>query len=78
MTNRGLLPEIETFLQRAGMAETYFGQQAVGNCKLVSRLREGKRVWPETEIRIRAWMEANKGYRGRSKARPVEQARAAS
>lgn len=78
MTNRGLLPEIESFILRTGMGEAYFGQQAVGNCKLVSRLRLGKRVWPETEIRIRAWMEANKGYRGRSKARPVEQARAAT
>ncbi|MEO1949273.1 hypothetical protein [Thioclava sp.] len=43
------------------MAETYFGKRAVGNSELVSRLRGGGRVWPETEEKARAFMKERRG-----------------
>lgn len=43
------------------MAETYFGKRAVGNSELVSRLRGGGRVWPETEEKARAFMKKRRG-----------------
>jgi hypothetical protein len=51
-----LLQEIEGFLSETGMGETYFGKKSAGNSELVARLRDGRRVWPETEIKIRSFM----------------------
>lgn len=51
-----LLAEIEAFLSETGMGETYFGKRSVGNSEVVSRLRDGKRVWPDTETRIRSFI----------------------
>lgn len=52
-----LLDEIEKFIERTGMAETYFGVQAARNPHLVRRLRNGGRVWPETAANVRAFMQ---------------------
>lgn len=51
-----LLGEIEAFISRTGMGESYFGRLAAGNTELVARLRRSGRVWPETEDRVRAFM----------------------
>lgn len=51
-----LLTEIEAFLSRTGMGASYFGKTAVGNSELVPRLRSGGRIWPETEMKVRAFM----------------------
>lgn len=51
-----LLTEIQDFLASTGMGASYFGKAACGNSELVSRLRAGRRVWPETEDRVRAFM----------------------
>lgn len=40
----------------AEMGESYFGKAACGNSELVARLRNGGRVWPETEAKIRAFL----------------------
>lgn len=58
MTNtpNTLLDEIEAFLARFPMGESYFGKRAVGNSEVVARLRSGGRVWPETEQALRAFM----------------------
>jgi len=53
-----LLTDIEGFLAETGMGESYFGKRAVNNSELVPRLRDGGRVWPETEERIRQFMAA--------------------
>lgn len=55
MTNN-LLSEIEGFLARTEMGASYFGKASCGNSEVVDRLRSGRRVWPETEIKIRAFM----------------------
>jgi len=48
-----LLHSITDYCRRVGMAETTFGRRAVNDGKLVSRLRQGGRVTPETVQRVR-------------------------
>lgn len=73
--SNALLSDIETFLQATGMGEYRFGLLAAKNGRLVERLRAGRsngrpaRVWPETEIEIRAFM--------RQRAAPAKQGEAA-
>ena len=50
-----LLADIEAFLLRREMAPSSFGA-IIGDRHLVRQLRQGRRVWPETEARIRAKM----------------------
>lgn len=57
---RPLLEEIDTFLSETGMGESYFGKRATGNSELVSRLRNGRRVWPETEEKVRTFIAAQR------------------
>jgi hypothetical protein len=47
-----LLAEIEAFLAESGMGESYFGKRASGNSELVARLRQNRRVWPETADKV--------------------------
>lgn len=51
-----LLADIEAFLSQTGMGESYFGKRAIGNSEVVKRLRDGGRVWPETEEGLRKFM----------------------
>lgn len=51
-----LLSDIDKFLAETGMSAGYFGWCAVKNWRLVERLRDGGRIWPETEAEIRAYM----------------------
>lgn len=51
-----LIQEIEKFLAAQDMGASYFGKKAVGNSEVVPRLRDGGRVWPETEAKIRSFM----------------------
>ena len=56
MVHSRLLSDIEQFIERTGVAPTRFGQLAIGDRHLVRTLRAGRRVWPETEARIRQFM----------------------
>ena len=51
-----LLAQIEAFLSETGMGASYFGKTSVGNSEVVARLRDGRRVWPETEAGIVRFM----------------------
>ncbi len=51
-----LLTDIRAFLAQFGMGPSYFGKAACGNSELVSRLESGRRVWPETEAKVRTFM----------------------
>ena len=64
-----LLSEIEQFMAEANLGPHRFGLLAAKNGRLVDRLREGRRVWPETEKQIRDFMRSN-----RPKARKTESA----
>ena len=51
-----LLADVEAFLARHSMAATPFGDSALGDRHFVRQLREGRRVWPETEEKVRGFM----------------------
>ncbi len=55
-----LLSDIEAFLLRCSIAPSTFGAM-VSDRHLVRQLRQGRRVWPETEGRIRAKMNEIEG-----------------
>lgn len=65
-----LLADIEEFLAETGVSDATFGR-AIGNGRLLDRLRAGAtpkkanptRVWPETEVKIRAFMLAERQRR---------------
>jgi hypothetical protein len=69
-----LLKDIEAFLADTGMGEYRFGWLAVKNGRLLEHLRKTRknglpaRVWPETEIQVRAFMETERRRRQAEKA----------
>ncbi|MDF3606301.1 hypothetical protein PE067_09235 [Paracoccus sp. DMF-8] len=71
-----LLQKIEAFLSETGMGESYFGKKSVGNSELVSRLRQNRRVWPETEAKAISFMLSERSRirsRGYVPATPTQQ-----
>jgi hypothetical protein len=54
-----LIKEIDAFKQRSGLSDFRIGFLAARNGRLVERLRNGGRVWPETEDRIRSFIAEN-------------------
>lgn len=58
-----LLTEIEAFLSDTEMSPSYFGKKAVGNSELVSRLQKGRRIWPDTEWKVRLFIETERKRR---------------
>lgn len=53
-----LLSDIEAFMEAQGLSPTRFGHDALGDKHFVKQLRAGRRVWPETERRVRQFMAA--------------------
>jgi hypothetical protein len=51
-----ILAEIDVFLRTHGMKESTFGRKAAKDWKLVRELRGGRRLWPETERKLREFM----------------------
>jgi hypothetical protein len=51
-----LLHDIETFCADRNMSASTFGQLARGDRHLVRQMRDGRRTWPETEVKIRKFM----------------------
>ena len=51
-----LLDDIEAFLETHGMSPTRFGDDALGDRHFVKQIRQGRRVWPETEAKARRFM----------------------
>ena len=64
-----LLNDIMDFLAETGMGEYRFGLLAASNGRLTEQLRKKRkngapsRVWPETEIKIRQFMEEERRRR---------------
>lgn len=52
-----LLDDIEAFLETQELSATALGHQALGDRHFVRQLRMGRRVWPETEAKVRQFME---------------------
>jgi len=55
-----LLDEISNYCRQVGMAESTFGRLSINDGKLMSRLRTGGRVTPETVARLRGFITDNK------------------
>jgi hypothetical protein len=51
-----LLTDIELFIDTHGLSATKFGEVAMGDRHFVKQLRNGRRVWPETEAKVRQFM----------------------
>lgn len=64
-----LLSEIDAFLATENIGEHRFGILAANNGRLVERLRSGRRVWPDTEERVRAFI---KDRRRRAVSEPAQ------
>ncbi|MDP3936708.1 MAG: hypothetical protein Q8R92_01075 [Deltaproteobacteria bacterium] len=55
-----LLTEVEAFLVESGLGEHRFGILAVKNGRLVERLRNNRRIWPDTEMKVRAFIRSRR------------------
>lgn len=51
-----LLTEIEAFCAAHDMAPTRFGELALNDKPFVSQLKTNRRLWPETEAKVRQFM----------------------
>ncbi len=60
-----LLTDIDAFLRVHKLSDSAFGRQALNDWKLIRQLRAGRRLWPDTEGRVRTFMA---GYRPRARA----------
>lgn len=60
-----LLTEIDAFLKAHGMAESRLGELALNDKRFVWQLRnKGRRVWPETEAKVRHFMVSYRAGQG--------------
>lgn len=53
-----LLTDIEAFMVLHEMGAATFGDQAMKDRHLVRQLRNGRRLWPETEAKVRQFMDS--------------------
>ena len=53
-----LLDAIVAFTKASGMSEITFGRKAMSDPHFVRQLRNGRRVWPETEAKVRKFIES--------------------
>lgn len=51
-----LLSDIEAFCTAHNLSKWQFGQQALNDRPFVAQLENGRRVWPETEAKVRRFM----------------------
>jgi len=56
MAQETLLRDIDAFIARTGVSDSAIGRGSVNDWKFVRDLRGGRRVWPETEAKVRAFM----------------------
>lgn len=51
-----ILTDIEAFLKAQAMTPTAFGRAALGDPRFVFQVRDGRRLWPQTERTVRDFM----------------------
>ncbi len=52
-----LLRDVDLFLKLTGMKPTNFGRDAINDRGLMTKLRRGRKLWLDTEQRVRAYMD---------------------
>jgi len=72
-----LLQELDAFALETGLSEHRVGIILAKNGRLIPRLREGRRIWPETEQQVREAMAKERADRASSRT-PSEAGDAAS
>lgn len=66
-----ILQDIEAFLSATGMTKTEFGLSALNDGKLIDNLRDGRRIWPETEKKIRDFIKSHRAPEARAESGQV-------
>jgi hypothetical protein len=56
MNNDELIRELDSFLNRYGIADSTFGIRAVGDSHLVQRIRNGRPIRRSTILKIRKYI----------------------
>lgn len=51
--------EMEAAAARLGIEPSTLGERAGQGGRFYSRLKDGKRVWPETAAKVREWIASN-------------------
>jgi hypothetical protein len=59
-----LLSDIVAYCEAQGMKPTRFGELALNDKPFVSQLENGRRVWPETEAKVRRFMATHRPDHG--------------
>lgn len=59
-----LASEIETAAASLGISPSTLGARAGQGGRFYVRLKDGKRVWPETAAKVRGWIAAQTGASG--------------
>jgi hypothetical protein len=54
-----LLETVERFVAASGLSEITVGRKALNDPHFVRQLRAGRRCWPETEEKVRAFIREN-------------------
>jgi 2,4-dienoyl-CoA reductase-like NADH-dependent reductase (Old Yellow Enzyme family) len=55
-TGHTLIAAIDAFLKERSLSHVSFGRAAMNDPHFVRDLRKGRRVWPETEAKVRNFM----------------------
>ena len=55
-----LIRDIDDFCARTGMAESRLGLLSLNDKAFVHKIKRGRRVWSETESKVRAFMDAHR------------------
>lgn len=56
MNNDELLRELDSFLDRYGIADSTFGIRAVGDSHLVRRIRDGRPIRRSTVVKVKRYI----------------------
>ena len=65
--HQSLLSQIDEFLAETGMSAYRFGIRAAKNGRLVERLKDQRRIWPDTEAKVRSFIRSERAKRASAK-----------
>lgn len=63
MDTNSILNQVDRYLIKTGMKESTLGRKALNDGKAITRLRAGRRMWPETVEKLTQFMRENSHLR---------------
>lgn len=63
MDTQSILNQVDRYLIKTGMKESTLGRKALNDGKAITRLRAGRRMWPETVEKLTQFMRDNSHLR---------------